>query len=146
LAAAVLILDPRVSGRTFIPKDQLDDYEDLEFVSRAMASYNSEEIINAIQRADYAFVLQRAMPHALAGNADAQCTIALLYEGGLGVQIDFLEAERWLLKATAQNSALAWHNLGTLCATKHPGLEHRWGEARMCWEKAAELAFVVADL
>ena len=31
----VLISDPMVSGRTFIPHDQLDEYEDLEFVSRA---------------------------------------------------------------------------------------------------------------
>jgi hypothetical protein len=31
----VLILDPIVSGRTFIPHDQLDECEDLEFVSRA---------------------------------------------------------------------------------------------------------------
>lgn len=31
----VMILDPMVSGRTFISTDQLDDYEDLEFVSRA---------------------------------------------------------------------------------------------------------------
>ena len=31
----VLILDPMVSGRAFIPADQLDEYEDLEFVSRA---------------------------------------------------------------------------------------------------------------
>jgi hypothetical protein len=30
----VMISDPLVSGRTFIPKDQLDEYEDLEFVSR----------------------------------------------------------------------------------------------------------------
>jgi len=30
----VMILDPMVSGRTFIAKDQLNDYEDLEFVSR----------------------------------------------------------------------------------------------------------------
>jgi hypothetical protein len=30
-----LISDPMVSGRTFIPKGQLDEYEDLEFVSRA---------------------------------------------------------------------------------------------------------------
>lgn len=29
-----LISDPIVSSRTFIPKDQLDEYEDLEFVSR----------------------------------------------------------------------------------------------------------------
>jgi len=33
----VLVLDPKVSGRTFIPRDQLAEYEDLEFVSRARA-------------------------------------------------------------------------------------------------------------
>lgn len=32
--SGVLILDPLVSGRTFLPSDQLEDYEDLEFVSR----------------------------------------------------------------------------------------------------------------
>jgi hypothetical protein len=40
----VLISDPTVSGRTFIPKEQLDEYEDLEFVSRATSAnskYNS---------------------------------------------------------------------------------------------------------
>jgi hypothetical protein len=31
----VMILDPIVSGRTFIATGQLNDYEDLEFVSRA---------------------------------------------------------------------------------------------------------------
>jgi len=35
LGSGVLILDPRVSGRSFIPADELSDYEDLEFVSRA---------------------------------------------------------------------------------------------------------------
>jgi len=33
----VMIADPRVSGRTFIPASHLDEYEDLEFVSRADA-------------------------------------------------------------------------------------------------------------
>lgn len=79
-----------------------------------LSSYNSHAVIDAFRRGDYEFVLQSAMPHALAGNADAQCTIALRYESGLGVQRNVVEAERWLLKATAQNSALAWHNLGTL--------------------------------
>lgn len=105
------------------------------------SAYNSDEILRAIERADYEFVLQNAMPHALGGNADAQCTIALLYESGWGVQRDSLEAERWLLKAAAQNSALAWNNLGTLYAVKHPALEQRWGEARKCWERAKELGF-----
>ena len=39
--SGVLISDPTVSGRTFIPKEQLDEYEDLEFVSRA-TSANSQ--------------------------------------------------------------------------------------------------------
>jgi hypothetical protein len=30
----VLVLDPMVSGRTFIDADDLDEYEDLEFISR----------------------------------------------------------------------------------------------------------------
>jgi len=36
LGGGVLVSDPIVSGRTFIPKEQLHEYEDLEFVSRAM--------------------------------------------------------------------------------------------------------------
>lgn len=103
--------------------------------------YNSEEILKAMGRADYEFVLKNAMPHALSGNPDAQCTIGLLYEVGWGVKRDLLEAERWLLRATAQNSALAWHNLGTLYATKYPDLKQRWGEAQECWERAKELGF-----
>ena len=31
----IMILDPMFSGRTFIPADQIDSYEDLEFTSRA---------------------------------------------------------------------------------------------------------------
>lgn len=31
----VMILDPMVSGRTFIPAGEIPEYEDLEFVSRA---------------------------------------------------------------------------------------------------------------
>jgi hypothetical protein len=33
----VLVVAPKVSGRTFIPRDQLAEYEDLEFVSRVRA-------------------------------------------------------------------------------------------------------------
>lgn len=46
--------------------------------------YNWDEVSKAIGRADYEFVLKNTMPHALAGNADAQCTIALLYQVGWG--------------------------------------------------------------
>ena len=42
----------------------------------ALPAHNSDEIMGAIQRADYACVLENAMPHALAGKPDAQCTVA----------------------------------------------------------------------
>lgn len=32
---SVMILDPSVSGRTFIPAEDIPDNEDLEFISRA---------------------------------------------------------------------------------------------------------------
>lgn len=107
----------------------------------ALREYDFGEILDAIKRADYEFVLNNAMPHALVGNSDAQSTIALVYENCWGVQKDVLEAERWLLKATAQDSPLAWHNLGTMYAMKYPILEQRWDEARRCWERAKELGF-----
>jgi TPR repeat protein len=107
----------------------------------ALRNYNFTEIVAAIHRADYAFVLQNAMQHAVDGNANAQCAMALVYQSGWGVPADVLEAERWLLKATAQNSAAAWHNLGTLYAVKHPGLKDRWGNARKCLETAKQLGF-----
>jgi TPR repeat protein len=104
-------------------------------------TYNPDEILTALRSADYTFVLEKAMPQAIAGNADAQCTLALMYEGGLGVERNVVEAERWLLQATKQNSALAWNNLGTLYATKHPELKSRWSNAQECWKRAAELGF-----
>jgi TPR repeat protein len=112
----------------------------------ALPRYNFAEIVAAIHRADYAFVLKNAMQHAVDGNASAQCAMALVYQAGWGVQADVLEAERWLLKATAQNSAAAWHNLGTLYAVKHPGLKDRWGNARKCLETAKKLGFDGGEL
>lgn len=111
----------------------------------ALPVYSIDEIAAAIQRADYAFILENAMPYALAENPDAQCVIALVYEAGWGVQRDFLEAERWLLKAAAQDCALAWNNLGTFYAVQHPGFEDRWADAQKCYEKAKELGFKCAD-
>ena len=37
--SGVLVIDPKVSGRTFIPRDQLAEYEDLEFVSRTREGF-----------------------------------------------------------------------------------------------------------
>ena len=108
-------------------------------------AYDPDEILKAFECAEYDLVLNHAMRHAIAGNPDAQCMIAVLYQGGFGVQLDFLEAERWLRRAAEQNSALAWHNLGSLYAMKVPVLEGRRGEVQKCWERAKELGFACAD-
>jgi TPR repeat protein len=111
----------------------------------APADYNWDEVSKAIERGDYESVLKNAMPHALGGNTDAQCTIALLYQSGWRVRRDVREAERWLLKATSQNSPLAWHNLGSLYFLQLPEFKEKWGEARKCWERAKELGFDCAE-
>lgn len=62
-----------------------------------LPTYNDDEILTALQSGDYTFVSEKAMPQAIAGNADTQCTIALMYEGGLGFERNVVEAQRWLL-------------------------------------------------
>ena len=107
--------------------------------------YNSAATTDAFGRGDYNYVLENAMPHAIAGNPDAQCMVSLLYQCGLGVKRDLTEAERWLLKATEQDSAVAWNNLGSLYAVGDPSLSHAKGKARACYLKAKELGFKAAE-
>jgi uncharacterized protein len=107
--------------------------------------YNFDSVSEALERKEYESAFQMALPHAKAGNADAQVMVSLLYEHGFGVARDVLEAERWLLKAAEQNSAVAWNNLGTMYAMRHPELEHRCVNAQKCYERAKELGFACAD-
>jgi TPR repeat protein len=109
------------------------------------SKYIPDNALDAFERKDYDLVVKLAMPHATRGNSDAQTTVALLYQSGLGVERNVLEAERWLLKATEQNNPVAWNNLGTLYASKLPELQHRWSDAMRCYEKAKELGFNCAE-
>jgi TPR repeat protein len=109
------------------------------------ANYIPDDALDAFERRDDRLALRLAMPHAAAGNLDAQTTVALLRECGLGVERDVLEAERWLFKAAAQNNPVAWNNLGTLYALGFPELRHRWGDAQKCYENAKELGSTVAE-
>src|SRR5258706_4262559 len=110
-----------------------------------LPDYSPEPYLDAIERQDYQAALQIALPLAADGNSTAQVTVAFLYESGLGVERDVLEAERWLIKAAAQDDPVAWNHLGTLYAMKHSELKHRWGEASKCYKKAAELGFKLAE-
>lgn len=109
-----------------------------------LPDYSPKPYMDAILREDYQTALQIALPLADDGNTMAQVTVAFLYESGLGIERDVLEAERWLLKAAAQDDPVAWNNLGTMYAVKHPELAHRWDEASKCYQKAAKLGFNLA--
>ena len=103
--------------------------------------YDAQGTIEAFADADYGQVLRSALPFAEAGNADAQCMIALLYECGYGVPQDAVIAESWLRRAVEQDHALAWNNLGTLYLLGLPGVPRDREKAQKCYMRAKELGF-----
>jgi uncharacterized protein len=107
--------------------------------------YKFEEVLDAFKRKDYESVLRMALPHASAGNSAAQCMISLLYQGGFGVGQDLRKAEEWLLKAAAQNDALAWNNLGTLYIVGGAAFSNGPEKAQECFARAKELGFAAGE-
>jgi TPR repeat protein len=68
--------------------------------------YIPSAALDAFQRQDYELVLKLALPAAMDGNSDAQTTVALLYQCGLGVNRNMLEAERQKGENSDQTAAL----------------------------------------
>jgi TPR repeat protein len=99
----------------------------------------------ALEREDYKSAFQIYMQYASARNSDAQVMVSCLYQTGLGVERNVLEAERWLLIATAQDNLVDWNNLGSMYAQKLPELKDRCGDAQKCWDRAKELGFKLAE-
>ena len=67
--------------------------------------------------------------------------LSLLYQGGYGVPQDPDSAERWVIRATEQQSALAWNNLGTLYLIGWPEVPRNPEKAVECYLRAKELGF-----
>jgi TPR repeat protein len=118
---------------------------DAIFAVVSSSEFNSDEALDAFERKEYDRVVELTLPYAIAGNSDAQTQLSLLYQLGLGVKRDVLEAERWLLKATEQNNPLAWNNLGTLYVSQLPELRNHWNDAAECYQKAKALGLNVAE-
>jgi TPR repeat protein len=106
-----------------------------------------ENGIEAFQNEDYSKAFSLLMPLAEVGLAQAQCYIASMYHGGLGVPVDGSKAVKWYRKAaelrdTASHiSAVAYNNLGTIYSTGMPGVSADHRLARKCWRQDAELGF-----
>jgi len=98
--------------------------------------HNFEAFCTAVERRDYETALCLALPHAEAGNSDAQCAMGLLCGYGMGVPRSWELAEQWLVRAAEQHNPVAWNNLGTLYSDVG-NVE----KARQCYQRAKDLGF-----
>ena len=71
------------------------------------------------------------------GDARAQHNLGYMYEYGLGIPQDYVEAVRWYRKAAEQGLADAQFNLGTMYDNGR-GLPQDYSEAARWYRKAAE--------
>jgi len=69
-----------------------------------------EEGVAAYQSGDYATALRRWGPLAVQGDAMAQSNLGVMYEFGLGVPQDFVQAHLWFNVAATQGDAVAQQN------------------------------------
>ncbi|TDP48188.1 Sel1 repeat-containing protein [Zavarzinia compransoris] len=68
----------------------------------------------AMAAGDYATALAELKPLAEAGDAASQFDIGALYDNGLGVIADAVEAARWYQRAARQGDQSAMFNLGVM--------------------------------
>ncbi|MDC3347866.1 sel1 repeat family protein [Paracoccaceae bacterium] len=92
--------------------------------------------VDAYNAGDYATALQEWRPLAEAGDAQAQYSLALMYDLGRGVPRDYAEASKWYRLAAEQGKAQAQYNLGFSYATGLGVLQDNV-IAHMWWNLAA---------
>lgn len=101
--------------------------------------------LDAINQANYDEAFRLLLPLAEKNIARAQANLGTLYQTGLGVQRDLLEAIKWLERAAQQGQGSAAHNLGTIYLTGSPEVPVDQAESKKWYRKARELGFEVAN-
>src|SRR3990172_8783114 len=86
------------------------------FLVPALAAAEVDDGIAAYHGEDYATLAREIAPQAVAGNAAAQLTLAMLYETGRGLTRDDAQAARWYAEAAAQGVAEGRLRLGLMYA------------------------------
>lgn len=100
------------------------------------ATYDLDFMMEALVQGKGAWVYATTRPIAEAGLLKAQLMMGILYQLGIGVAQDGLEAAKWYRLAAEQNDALAWKNLGTLYLMGLAGLAVDKTEAHYCFSRA----------
>jgi TPR repeat protein len=75
---------------------------------------------------------------AVEGDSRAQAYIGMMYRRGLGISLDYAEAERWLRASAEQGDPTGNHRLGWMYARGEIAGERAFTEAVKYWKAAAE--------
>lgn len=96
------------------------------------------DAVDAYARGDYKTAYPLFKVLADQGNAEAQNSLGVMYENGLGIPQDYAEAIRWYRNAADQGYALAQNNLGAMYA-QGKGVPRNYVLAHMWFSLAASL-------
>ena len=96
----------------------------------------------AFEAKNYVKAFELLMPIAEEGNAEAQCIIGSIYDLGLGIEINVLEAIKWYSKSAEQGYGVASNNLGTIYYSGKEGIVRNRAKASEWYQKAREQGFM----
>lgn len=109
-------------------------------------NYDADQVLGLFSAGAYQDVYETAVPFAEAGNPDAQCMLALLYQLGMGVPHDGAKAVLWYERAASQSHPVALNNLGTIYLQGIAGVPHDRGTALKYYKRAHACGFKTMDL
>ena len=96
--------------------------------------------LQALEAGNAALTIELWRPLAESGDVEAQFGLGVMYNDGLGVEQDYVEANYWFLRAAEQGHAPSQFNLGN--AYKNgTGMAPAAAMAAHWWRKAAEQDF-----
>jgi len=101
--------------------------------------------VAAFQKGDYETALKNWMPLAHGGDAEAQRNLGIMFQQGLGVPQDEVEAAHWYRQAAENGHARAQQNLGAMYE-EGAGVIQDYGEAAKWYRFAAAGGNVNAKL
>ncbi|MGK8946514.1 tetratricopeptide repeat protein [Haemophilus influenzae] len=96
--------------------------------------------LTAYEQSDYQTAFKLWLPMAEQGYAQAQGGLGMMYERGLGVKQDGVEAVKWFRKAAEQGNAKAQNGLGMMYRGRL-GIKQDYFKAVKWYRKAAEQGY-----
>ena len=96
----------------------------------------------AFEAKNYLNAFELLKPIAEQGDAEAQCIVANMYELGLGLEQDVVEAVKWYKKSAQQGYGIASNNLGTIFTIGYGSIVIDRIEAEIWYQQARKQGFL----